>query len=60
MEQVVVKPPRAQQQQQPRTAQNVRAGTQQQAPQVRAAHPVQAPAMVTPTRSQEVLQGGNF
>ena len=59
MEQVVVKPPRAQQQQQPRTAQNVRAGTQQ-APQVRAAHPVQAPAMVTPTRSQEVLQGGNF
>ena len=59
MEQVVVKPPRVQQQQ-PRTAQNVRAGTQQQAPQVRAAHPVQAPAIVTPTKSQEVLQGRNF
>ena len=58
MEQVVVAgKPRVQQQQQTRTTQNVRT---QQAPQVRTAHQVQAPVVVTPTRSQEVLAGRMF
>lgn len=56
MEQVLLKP--RVHQQQTRTTQNVRVGTQQA--QVRTAHPVQAPVMVTPTRSQDVLQGRKF